>query len=107
MIVNQNQRRGVQFKGTFDNLTWVDRNVVDCAFGLGFVGDKHIFAVKEKDTELFNIAMCHSGAAVADQGFPPRDRRFVEDARLGQTMRGGFHDFEFGYDRRANAGFAL
>ncbi len=70
VIVDQQDRRCVEFKGAFDHLARVNGDVIDGPFGLFFIRDQGVFRVEEKDTELFGFAMGHDRVAVFDERVP-------------------------------------
>ena len=53
MVVYENDGRCVELKRALDNLTRIERHMIDCAFLLGFVGDQGIVVVEEQYIELF------------------------------------------------------
>ena len=52
VVVHQDQRRGAQFQGALDDLTGVDRGVIDRAALLLLVGDQRVLAVEKEEVEL-------------------------------------------------------
>ncbi len=68
--MDEDEGTGIEFKGALDNLTRIDRDMVNRAAGLFFIRDQDILAVKEQDPELFNAPVCHGGAAIGDDGVP-------------------------------------
>ena len=66
----QNQGAGVQLQRPLDHFSRVDRDVVDGPFGLLFIGDQDVLAVKEQDAELLGFAVGHGGVAIIDQSVP-------------------------------------
>ena len=70
VVVDQDQRAGVEFQGAFDHLARVDGDMVNRAFGLFLIGDQHVLAVKEEDAELFGFAVRHGGVAVVEKRIP-------------------------------------
>ena len=55
MVVHKDDGSGVQFQGAFDDLARVDRNMVNGAARLFFVGDQGVFGVEKEDAELFGF----------------------------------------------------
>jgi len=55
VVVDQDDCRGVEFKGAFDDFAQINGRVVYGAALLDFVGDEDIFLVQEQHPELFGF----------------------------------------------------
>ena len=70
VIVDQDQRRGIEFEGAFHHFARIDGCVVDRAFLLHFVRDQMVLAVEKQDAELFGRIVRHRSGAIFEQRRP-------------------------------------
>ena len=77
--------------------------MIDGAFGLLFICDKHIFAVEIQHAKTLRLPMCHGGVAIVHQRVPAGDDVLLHHAGAGHALGGGFHDFEFNNNGIADA----
>ena len=79
----------------FNHFARIDRNVVNRAERLFFIGDKDVFAVKEQNAEMFGFPVRHGGMTIVQHSVPTGDDVGLHHSRAGQTVRSGLDDFQF------------
>src|SRR5215469_3046207 len=94
MVVHEYERRRIERKRALDDLSRVDRRVIDRAFALDLVGDENILAIKEENSELFGLSARHGRMAIVQKSGPGAERRFADDPRSGKPERRRFDDLE-------------
>jgi hypothetical protein len=86
-----------------DDLTHVNRSVVDRALALNLVGDQFVFLVEEKDPELFSVLVGLRGGEICDYFRSRREERALRDFRARQPGRGRADELQFGGNGFADA----
>ena len=102
MIVDEDQRRSVQFQRAADDLSRIDRNMIDRAARLFLVGNQDVPAVQIEDSKLLGRTMGHCGVAIIQQRVPARQDRPVHDPGTGHALRRRLDDLQFGDHGRSD-----
>lgn len=70
MIMDRDQRSGVESQGTLQDLTWVNRRVIDRATLLHLVGDEIVLGIKKQDSKLLDLLVSHGRLQVGNERLP-------------------------------------
>src|SRR5512133_1735611 len=70
MVVHEDQSRSSELKGAFDDLTCVNRRVIDRASLLSLVLDQRILAIEKQYMKLLYLAVSDLRITILDQLVP-------------------------------------
>ena len=94
MVVDDDDRGGVEIERAAHDLADVDRGFVDRALPHRLVGDQHVLRVEEEDADPLDRLVRHVGAEIVEQGLPRAEHRPLLDLLLEQPQRRRLGDLE-------------
>ena len=87
MVMDRDQRSGVESQGTLQDLARVDGRVIDRAALLHLVGDEIVLGIKKQDSKLFDLLLNHCRLQVGDQRLPVAEHRPAAHLGSGHAAR--------------------
>lgn len=107
MVVNQQQRRGVEVDRPADDLADIDRRLVDRSLADQLVADQHVLGVEIEAADALYGQVPHVGLEIVEQRLPVGEHRLLADLAGEQAERGGPGDHQRADRSVAEAGGAL